>query len=105
MILEVPSNPSLSMILGSKSFKQVKLKKGTELLFSTSAQSDSLADPLYISDTSVVFSSVFEKDPNGVDSTVSSNHRTRNLLEVSASKAPRPAQKIPFDIISEKINR
>ncbi|OXB84199.1 UNVERIFIED_CONTAM: hypothetical protein H355_007082, partial [Colinus virginianus] len=49
--------------------------------------------------------SVFEKDPNGVDSTVSSNHRTRNLLEFSASKEPNPAQKIPIDIISEKINR
>lgn len=75
------------------------------MLFSTRAQSDSLADPLYISDTSVVFSSVFEKDPNGVDSTVSSNHRTRNLLEFSAIKEPSPAQKIPIDIISEKINR
>ncbi|XP_422208.4 cyclic AMP-dependent transcription factor ATF-6 alpha isoform X1 [Gallus gallus] len=49
--------------------------------------------------------SVFEKDPNGVDSAVSSNHRTRNLLEFSASKEPSPAQKIPIDIISEKINR
>uniref|UniRef100_G1N0W8 BZIP domain-containing protein n=1 Tax=Meleagris gallopavo TaxID=9103 RepID=G1N0W8_MELGA len=49
--------------------------------------------------------SVFEKDPNGVDSTVSSSHRTRNLLEFSASKEPKPAQKIPIDIISEKINR
>uniref|UniRef100_A0A803XUE4 BZIP domain-containing protein n=1 Tax=Meleagris gallopavo TaxID=9103 RepID=A0A803XUE4_MELGA len=34
--------------------------------------------------------SVFEKDPNGVDSTVSSSHRTRNLLEFSASKEPKP---------------
>ncbi|XP_015724952.1 cyclic AMP-dependent transcription factor ATF-6 alpha isoform X1 [Coturnix japonica] len=49
--------------------------------------------------------SIFEKDPNGVDSTVSSNHRTRNLLEFSASKEPSPAHKIPIDIISEKINR
>ncbi|XP_035188967.1 cyclic AMP-dependent transcription factor ATF-6 alpha isoform X3 [Oxyura jamaicensis] len=49
--------------------------------------------------------SIFEKDPNGVDSTVSSNHRTRNLLEFSASQEPSTAQKIPGDIISEKSNR
>ncbi|XP_041334864.1 cyclic AMP-dependent transcription factor ATF-6 alpha isoform X2 [Pyrgilauda ruficollis] len=49
--------------------------------------------------------SVFEKDPNGVDSTVSSNHRTRNLLEFSAHQESSTAQKIPEDIISEKSNR
>lgn len=75
------------------------------MFLSIRAQSDSLADPLYISKMSVVFSSVFEKDPNGVDSTVSSSHRTRNLLEFSATKEPSPAQKIPIDIISQKINR
>ncbi|XP_010290930.1 PREDICTED: cyclic AMP-dependent transcription factor ATF-6 alpha [Phaethon lepturus] len=49
--------------------------------------------------------SVFEKDPNGVDSTVSSSHRTRNLLEFSASQESGTARKIPGDIISEKSNR
>uniref|UniRef100_A0A8C5I9I3 Activating transcription factor 6 n=1 Tax=Junco hyemalis TaxID=40217 RepID=A0A8C5I9I3_JUNHY len=49
--------------------------------------------------------SVFEKDPNGVDSTVSSNHRTRNLLEFSAHQESSTAQKIPEGIISEKSNR
>ncbi|KAM9186821.1 cyclic AMP-dependent transcription factor ATF-6 alpha isoform 1-T1 [Mergus octosetaceus] len=49
--------------------------------------------------------SVFEKDPSGVDSPVSSNHRTRNLLEFSASQESSTAQKIPDDIISEKSNR
>ncbi|XP_068055302.1 cyclic AMP-dependent transcription factor ATF-6 alpha isoform X4 [Anomalospiza imberbis] len=49
--------------------------------------------------------SVFEKDPNGVDSTVSSNHRTRNLLEFSARQESSTAQKIPEGIISEKSNR
>ncbi|KAM9007967.1 cyclic AMP-dependent transcription factor ATF-6 alpha isoform 2-T2 [Ara ararauna] len=49
--------------------------------------------------------SVFEKDPNGVDSTASSNHRTRNLLEFSASQESSTAQKIPGDIIPEKSNR
>ncbi|XP_030917525.1 cyclic AMP-dependent transcription factor ATF-6 alpha [Geospiza fortis] len=48
--------------------------------------------------------SVFEKDPNGVDSTVSSNHRTRNLLEFSAHQESSTAQKIPEGIISEKSN-
>ncbi|KAM4655152.1 cyclic AMP-dependent transcription factor ATF-6 alpha isoform 3-T3 [Amazona ochrocephala] len=48
--------------------------------------------------------SVFEKDPNGVDSTASSNHRTRNLLEFSASQESSTAQKIPGDIIPEKSN-
>lgn len=50
-------------------------------------------------------SSVFEKDPSGADSPVSSNHRTRNLLEFSASQESSTAQKIPDDIISEKSNR
>ncbi|KAM6343476.1 cyclic AMP-dependent transcription factor ATF-6 alpha isoform 2-T3 [Alca torda] len=45
--------------------------------------------------------SVFEKDPNGVDSTASSSHRTRNLLEFSASQESTTAQKIPGDIIPE----
>ncbi|XP_054066511.1 cyclic AMP-dependent transcription factor ATF-6 alpha isoform X5 [Rissa tridactyla] len=45
--------------------------------------------------------SVFEKDPNGVDSTASSSHRTRNLLEFSASQESSTAQKIPGDIIPE----
>uniref|UniRef100_A0A8D2NCY3 Activating transcription factor 6 n=1 Tax=Zonotrichia albicollis TaxID=44394 RepID=A0A8D2NCY3_ZONAL len=49
--------------------------------------------------------SVFEKDPNAVDSTVSSNHRTRNLLEFSAHQESSTAQKIPEGIISEKSNR
>ncbi|XP_033919771.1 cyclic AMP-dependent transcription factor ATF-6 alpha isoform X2 [Melopsittacus undulatus] len=49
--------------------------------------------------------SVFEKDPNGVDSTASSNHRTRNLLEFSARQEFSTAQKIPGDIIPEKSNR
>ncbi|KAL9845781.1 LOW QUALITY PROTEIN: cyclic AMP-dependent transcription factor ATF-6 alpha [Geothlypis trichas] len=49
--------------------------------------------------------SVFEKDPNGVDSTVSSNHRTRNLLEFSAHQESSTAQKIPEAIVSEKSNR
>ncbi|KAM6264328.1 cyclic AMP-dependent transcription factor ATF-6 alpha isoform 2-T2 [Spheniscus humboldti] len=49
--------------------------------------------------------SVFEKDPNGVDSTASSSHRTRNLLEFSASQESSTAQKIPGDIIPEKSNR
>ncbi|XP_068878775.1 cyclic AMP-dependent transcription factor ATF-6 alpha isoform X2 [Aphelocoma coerulescens] len=49
--------------------------------------------------------SVFEKDPNGVDSTVSSNHRTRNLLEFSAVQESSTDQKIPEGIIPEKINR
>ncbi|XP_066180986.1 cyclic AMP-dependent transcription factor ATF-6 alpha isoform X2 [Sylvia atricapilla] len=49
--------------------------------------------------------SVFEKDPNGVDSTVSSNHRTRNLLEFSAGQESSTAQKIPEGIISKKSNR
>ncbi|XP_030352423.1 cyclic AMP-dependent transcription factor ATF-6 alpha isoform X2 [Strigops habroptila] len=49
--------------------------------------------------------SVFEKDPNGVDSTASSNHRTRNLLEFSASQESSTAQKMPGDIIPEKSNR
>ncbi|NXW05264.1 ATF6A factor, partial [Fregetta grallaria] len=49
--------------------------------------------------------SVFEKDPNGVDSTASSSHRTRNLLEFSASQESSTAQKIPGDIISEKSSR
>ncbi|XP_054493900.1 cyclic AMP-dependent transcription factor ATF-6 alpha isoform X2 [Agelaius phoeniceus] len=49
--------------------------------------------------------SVFEKDPNGVDSTVSSNHRTRNLLEFSAHQESSTAQKIPEGIVSEKSNR
>ncbi|XP_064003247.1 cyclic AMP-dependent transcription factor ATF-6 alpha isoform X2 [Pogoniulus pusillus] len=48
--------------------------------------------------------SVFEKDPNGVDSTVTSNHRTRNLLEFSTSQEASAAPKIPVDIISEKSN-
>ncbi|XP_054021526.1 cyclic AMP-dependent transcription factor ATF-6 alpha [Dryobates pubescens] len=46
--------------------------------------------------------SVFEKDPNGADSTATSNHRTRNLLEFSASQEASPAQQIPVDIIPEK---
>ncbi|KAI6064117.1 Cyclic AMP-dependent transcription factor ATF-6 alpha [Aix galericulata] len=50
-------------------------------------------------------SGVFEKDPSGADSPVSSNHRTRNLLEFSASQESSTAQKIPDDIISEKSNR
>ncbi|XP_042660701.1 cyclic AMP-dependent transcription factor ATF-6 alpha isoform X2 [Tyto alba] len=49
--------------------------------------------------------SVFEKDPSGVDSTSSSSHRTRNLLEFSASQESSTAQKIPGDIIPEKSNR
>ncbi|XP_066048082.1 cyclic AMP-dependent transcription factor ATF-6 alpha isoform X2 [Chamaea fasciata] len=49
--------------------------------------------------------SVFEKDPSGVDSTVSSNHRTRNLLEFSAGQESSTAQKIPEGIISKKSNR
>ncbi|XP_074732889.1 cyclic AMP-dependent transcription factor ATF-6 alpha isoform X3 [Strix uralensis] len=49
--------------------------------------------------------SVFERDPNGVGSTASSSHRTRNLLEFSASQEPSTAQKIPGDIIPEKSNR
>ncbi|XP_075012694.1 cyclic AMP-dependent transcription factor ATF-6 alpha isoform X4 [Calonectris borealis] len=49
--------------------------------------------------------SVFEKDPSGVDSTASSSHRTRNLLEFSASQESSTAQKIPGDIIPEKSNR
>ncbi|XP_008939554.1 PREDICTED: cyclic AMP-dependent transcription factor ATF-6 alpha, partial [Merops nubicus] len=49
--------------------------------------------------------SVFEKDPNGVDSTASSSHRTRNLLEFSASQEASTAQKIPGDIIPENSNR
>ncbi|XP_061201352.1 cyclic AMP-dependent transcription factor ATF-6 alpha isoform X2 [Neopsephotus bourkii] len=49
--------------------------------------------------------SVFEKNPNGVDSTASSNHRTRNLLEFSARQESSTAQKIPGDIIPEKSNR
>ncbi|XP_057233168.1 cyclic AMP-dependent transcription factor ATF-6 alpha-like, partial [Malurus melanocephalus] len=49
--------------------------------------------------------SVFEKDPNGVDSTVSSNHRTRNLLEFSAGQESNTAQKIPEGIIPEKSDR
>ncbi|KAM7014352.1 cyclic AMP-dependent transcription factor ATF-6 alpha isoform 2-T2 [Passerculus sandwichensis] len=49
--------------------------------------------------------SVFEKDPNGVESTVSSNHRTRNLLEFSAHQESSTAQKIPEGIVSEKSNR
>ncbi|XP_064575353.1 cyclic AMP-dependent transcription factor ATF-6 alpha isoform X2 [Zonotrichia leucophrys gambelii] len=49
--------------------------------------------------------SVFEKDPNAVDSTVSSNHRTRNLLEFSAHQESSTAQKIPEGIILEKSNR
>uniref|UniRef100_A0A8B9TIE8 Activating transcription factor 6 n=1 Tax=Anas platyrhynchos TaxID=8839 RepID=A0A8B9TIE8_ANAPL len=42
---------------------------------------------------------------SGADSPVSSNHRTRNLLEFSASQESSTAQKIPDDIISEKSNR
>lgn len=49
----------------------------------------------------IVFCSVFEKDPNGVDSTASSSHRTRNLLEFSASQESSTAQKIPGHIIPE----
>ncbi|KAK2541633.1 hypothetical protein Q9966_004177 [Columba livia] len=49
--------------------------------------------------------SIFEKDPNGADSTASSNHRTRNLLEFSASQESGTAQKIPGDDISQKSNR
>uniref|UniRef100_A0A8B9PX34 Activating transcription factor 6 n=1 Tax=Apteryx owenii TaxID=8824 RepID=A0A8B9PX34_APTOW len=49
--------------------------------------------------------SVFEKDPSAVDSTVNSNHRTRNLLEFSASQESSTAQKIPGSIIPEKTNR
>ncbi|XP_027550441.1 cyclic AMP-dependent transcription factor ATF-6 alpha isoform X2 [Neopelma chrysocephalum] len=49
--------------------------------------------------------SVFEKDPSGVDSTASSNHRTRNLLEFSAGQESSAAQKIPEGIIPEKSNR
>ncbi|XP_074762886.1 cyclic AMP-dependent transcription factor ATF-6 alpha isoform X2 [Athene noctua] len=49
--------------------------------------------------------SVFEKDPNGVSSMASSSHRTRNLLEFSASQESSTAQKIPGDIIPEKSNR
>ncbi|XP_063262842.1 cyclic AMP-dependent transcription factor ATF-6 alpha isoform X2 [Prinia subflava] len=46
--------------------------------------------------------SVFEKDSNGVDSTVSSNHRTRNLLEFSAGQESSTAQEIPEGIVSKK---
>lgn len=53
----------------------------------------------------IMFSSVFEKDPNGVDSAASSRHRTRNLLEFSASQESSTAQKISGDIIPEKSNR
>uniref|UniRef100_A0A8C4XS73 Activating transcription factor 6 n=1 Tax=Falco tinnunculus TaxID=100819 RepID=A0A8C4XS73_FALTI len=49
--------------------------------------------------------SVFEKDPNGVDSTGSSSHRTRNLLEFSARQESSTAQKIPGGIIPENSNR
>ncbi|XP_009073001.1 PREDICTED: cyclic AMP-dependent transcription factor ATF-6 alpha [Acanthisitta chloris] len=49
--------------------------------------------------------SIFEKDPSGVDSAASSNHRTRNLLEFSASQESSTAQKIPGGIIPEKSNR
>ncbi|XP_032923949.1 cyclic AMP-dependent transcription factor ATF-6 alpha isoform X2 [Catharus ustulatus] len=49
--------------------------------------------------------SVFEKDPNGAESTVSSNHRTRNLLEFSAGQESSTAQKVPEGIISEERNR
>ncbi|XP_032552302.1 cyclic AMP-dependent transcription factor ATF-6 alpha isoform X2 [Chiroxiphia lanceolata] len=49
--------------------------------------------------------SIFEKDPSGVDSTASSNHRTRNLLEFSAGQESSAAQKIPEGIIPEKSNR
>lgn len=52
-----------------------------------------------------MFSSVFEKDPNGAESTVSSNHRTRNLLEFSAGQESSTAQKVPEGIISEERNR
>ncbi|XP_068808166.1 cyclic AMP-dependent transcription factor ATF-6 alpha isoform X2 [Struthio camelus] len=48
---------------------------------------------------------VFEKDASAVDSAVSSNHRTRNLLEFSASQESSTAQKIPGGIIPEKTNR
>ncbi|XP_009460798.1 PREDICTED: cyclic AMP-dependent transcription factor ATF-6 alpha [Nipponia nippon] len=49
--------------------------------------------------------SVFEKDPSEVDSTASSSHRTRNLLEFSARQESSTAQKIPENIIPEKSNR
>uniref|UniRef100_A0A8C0VKG0 Activating transcription factor 6 n=1 Tax=Cyanistes caeruleus TaxID=156563 RepID=A0A8C0VKG0_CYACU len=49
--------------------------------------------------------SVFEKDPNGADSSVSSNHRTRNLLEFSAGQESSSAQEVPEGIISEKSDR
>ncbi|OPJ77167.1 cyclic AMP-dependent transcription factor ATF-6 alpha isoform A [Patagioenas fasciata monilis] len=49
--------------------------------------------------------SIFEKDPNGADSTASSSHRTRNLLEFSASQESNTAQKIPGDNIPQKSNR
>ncbi|KAM6261994.1 cyclic AMP-dependent transcription factor ATF-6 alpha isoform 2-T2 [Porphyrio hochstetteri] len=49
--------------------------------------------------------SVFERDPNGVDSTASSSHRTRNLLEFSASQESSTARKISGDIIPDKSNR
>ncbi|KAM8805384.1 cyclic AMP-dependent transcription factor ATF-6 alpha [Eudromia elegans] len=48
--------------------------------------------------------SIFEKDPSAVDSTVSSSHRTRNLLEFSASQESSTAPKIPGGIIPEKTN-
>ncbi|XP_069718564.1 cyclic AMP-dependent transcription factor ATF-6 alpha isoform X2 [Phaenicophaeus curvirostris] len=48
---------------------------------------------------------VFEKDPNEVDSTASVSHRTRNLLEFSASKESSTAQKVPGVVIPEKNNR
>lgn len=53
----------------------------------------------------IMSSSVFEKDPNGVDSTASSNHKTRNLLEFSARQESSTVQKIPGNIIPEKSNR
>ncbi|XP_051481386.1 cyclic AMP-dependent transcription factor ATF-6 alpha isoform X2 [Apus apus] len=49
--------------------------------------------------------SVFEKDPNGVDSTASSSHRTRNLLEFSTSQESSTVQKTPSAIIPKKNNR
>ncbi|XP_064520484.1 cyclic AMP-dependent transcription factor ATF-6 alpha isoform X2 [Pseudopipra pipra] len=49
--------------------------------------------------------SIFEKDPSGVDSTASSNHRTRNLLEFSAGQESSAAHKIPEGIIPERSNR
>lgn len=53
----------------------------------------------------IMFYSVFEKDPNGADSTASSSHRTRNLLEFSASQESSTAQKIPGDNILQKSDR